>query len=83
MPTKKVAAAVQISKPDFRFIALKIRGTAPLVINRFSHKAMEEMKATQEAGSTSRSKKVREAKDFGALYAVSYTHLTLPTICSV
>ena len=68
MPTKKVAAAVQISKPDFRFIALKIRGTAPLVINRFSHKAMEEMKATQEAGSTSRSKKVREAKDFGALY---------------
>ena len=29
---------------------------------------MEEMKATQEAGSTSRSKKIREAKDFDALY---------------
>lgn len=62
------AKAVQISAPDFRIIQLKIRGTAPLVINRFSAKAMEIMRATQEAGSTARSKKTREAKDFDALY---------------
>ena len=64
----KLTAAVQISKPDFRVIDLKIKGTSPLLINRFSQKAMEEMKATQEAGSTSRSKKIRESKDFEALY---------------
>lgn len=62
------AKAIQISAPDFRIIQLKIRGTAPLVINRFSAKAMEIMRATQEAGSTARSKKTREAKDFDALY---------------
>ena len=66
MATKTTAVA--ITPPDFRFISINLKGTAPLVINRFSAKAMEEMKATQEAGSTSRSKKVREAKDFDALY---------------
>ena len=60
--------AVTITPPDFRFLSITLKGTSPLVINRFSAKAMEEMKATQEAGSTSRSKKIREAKDFDALY---------------
>ena len=47
---------------------MRLKGTSPLVINRFSQKAMEEMRATQEAGSTARAKKVRTAKDFNALY---------------
>tara|TARA_R100000734_G_C3293357_1_gene84855 strand:+ start:327 stop:968 length:642 start_codon:yes stop_codon:yes gene_type:complete len=66
--TKPTTTAVAITPPDFRFLSINLKGTSPLVINRFSAKAMEEMRATQEAGSTSRSKKIREAKDFDALY---------------
>ena len=68
MTNTATAQAFAITPPDFQAIHLKIQGTAPLVINRFSAKAMDIMRATQEAGSTSRSKKVREAKDFDALY---------------
>ena len=70
MATKKkeVTTFLQIADPDFQQVTFDIRGTSPLVINRFSQKAMEEMKATQEAGSTSRAKKVREAKDFDSCY---------------
>jgi hypothetical protein len=59
---------VVITPPNFQRLAIKIRGTTPLVINRFSAKAMEMMRKAQEAGSTSRSRKTREAKDFDALF---------------
>ena len=68
MTTKATTQAVTITPPDFRHLRINIKGTAPLVINRFSAKAMEQMRQKQEAGSTSSSKKVREAKDFDALY---------------
>jgi hypothetical protein len=60
--------AISIKAPDFRFLEINIRGTAPLVVNRFSAKAIEMMRATQEAGSTAKAKKVREPKDFDALF---------------
>ena len=67
--TKSASKAVMaITPPDFRYLQIDIEGTSPLVINRFSAKAQEEMKAKQEAGSTSSSKKIREAKDFTALF---------------
>ena len=69
--TKKKASlteAINITPPDFQTLFIKIRGETPLVMNRFSQKALEEMRATQEAGSTARSKKNREAKDFNALF---------------
>ena len=59
---------IAITAPDFRVIQLDLEGTAPLVINKFSAKAQEKMKLTQEAGSTSRSRSAKEAKDFVALY---------------
>lgn len=68
---KKTAATeeiVVIQAPDFRLLELEIEGTSPLVINRFSAKAIEMMRATQEAGSTAKSKKAREPKDFDALF---------------
>jgi hypothetical protein len=68
MTTKAATQAVTITPPDFRHLQINIKGTAPLVINRFSAKSMEQMRQKQEAGSTSSSKKVREAKDFDALY---------------
>ena len=59
---------VVITPPDIRIIELQIEGTAPLVINKFSAKAKEIMMATQMAGSTAKSRKNREAKDFEELY---------------
>ena len=64
----KTTAVVAITPPDFRHLAIQIRGIAPLVINRFSAKAMEIMKQTQEAGSTARSRKTRESKNFDQLF---------------
>lgn len=66
--TKSKTEAIAIAAPDFQHIKLTIRGTAPLVINRFSQKAMLEMRETQEAGSTAKSKRKRDPKDFDALY---------------
>ena len=62
------SAPVVITPPDIRIVQLQIEGTAPLVINKFSAKAKEIMMATQMAGSTAKSKKNREAKDFEDLY---------------
>jgi hypothetical protein len=45
-----------------------IRGTVPLVLNKFSEKAKQAIRDTQEAGSTARSKKKRDAKDFAAAF---------------
>jgi len=48
--------------------AFRIRGTAPLVVNKFSAKAREMIRATQEAGSTARGKKHRDPKNFAEAY---------------
>lgn len=69
MPTTaRKEEVVVIQPPDFRVLAINIRGTSPLVINRFSAKAMQMMREAQEAGSTAKSKKRREPKDFTALF---------------
>lgn len=63
-----VKTPISITPPDIRTIAIDIEGTAPLVINKFSAKAKEMMMATQMAGSTAKSRKNREAKDFEDLF---------------
>lgn len=69
MPTKaETTTSVTIKPPDFRRVELQIRGTAPLVINRFSQKAMEIMREAQEAGGAAKTKRTRDPKDFDALY---------------
>jgi len=57
-----------IPAPNFKTAEFKIRGTAPYVQNKFSQKAREALKAQQEAGSTARSKRKREAKNFQESY---------------
>jgi len=64
MAAKKAQEAISISPPDMRHIELDIEGIAPLVINRMSQKSINKMRATQEAGSTAKGKKVREPRDF-------------------
>ena len=67
MPTKaKTTETVTIKPPNMKIIKLKIRGTAPLCINRFSEKAKRMMKEKQESGSTARGKRAREKRDFEA-----------------
>lgn len=62
------ATSVQIAPPNFQTAAFAIVGTAPYVQNKFSAKALQQMRETQEAGSTARSKRGRDAKDFMARY---------------
>lgn len=62
---------VTIQAPNFETIAFKIRGTTPYVQNKFSAKAREQMKATQEAGSTGRKGRKKEAKNFQEMYEQS------------
>lgn len=65
---KKTTEALTIKAPNFQTAGFKLVGTAPYVQNKFSAKALEAMRETQEAGSTARSKKKREAKDFTERY---------------
>lgn len=55
---------VAIKPPSFETIALKLEGTAPFMQARFSAKAMQAMMSKMAAGSTAKSKKVREPRDF-------------------
>lgn len=53
-----------ISAPKFGVVRFTIRGTAPYVSNKFSAEMKEQMRVKQEAGSTAKGKKPREAKNF-------------------
>lgn len=44
-------------------LAIRIRGTVPLVIHAFGQKALTKMRETHEAGSQAKSKKTREPKN--------------------
>lgn len=59
MPTKLV-----IPQPNIQRVGVKIVGTAPYVQKKMSRKALDQMEQAQAGGSTARSKKVREPKDF-------------------
>lgn len=55
---------VQIKAPNLQKATFHIEGTAPFVQAKFSQKAKNAIRETQEAGSTARGKKKREPKDF-------------------
>lgn len=57
-------SVVSISAPNIQSAAFKLVGTSPLVQARFSAKAKQAMMDKMAAGSTSKGKKVREARDF-------------------
>lgn len=67
MATKnQTESNITIKPPTIITAEFCIVGTSPYVQHRFSKKG--EMMAKQAAGGTARSKKVREAKDFDAVY---------------
>lgn len=59
---------VTISPPNFETVQFRLIGTAPLVICKFSHKALQAMREKQEAGSQAKKGAKRDAKDFDAMY---------------
>lgn len=59
---------VTIAAPRFQTALFTIRGTAPYVQNKFSQKALQQIREQQAAGSTARKGKLREAKDFEASF---------------
>lgn len=72
MTTKKkgktTAGEITIAAPNFQTGEFILVGTAPYVQNKFSAKALNEMREKQEAGSTAKKGKKREAKDFEQCY---------------
>lgn len=62
---------VTIAPPNFSTAVFSVRGTAPLVIHRFSAKIKQQMKDKMEAGKAGASKKNREAKKTDDLYEES------------
>jgi hypothetical protein len=67
----KTKDLVTIQAPNFQTISFTIIGNAQYVQNKFSQKARQQMKEKQEAGSTGKKGKQREAKDFQLLYEQS------------
>ena len=65
--TEKVEK-LTISPPNFQSGEVWIRGTAPLVEHKFSDKAKNQIMEKQAAGSTSGSKRKRDAKNFNEVY---------------
>lgn len=57
-----------IKPPNFKVARFTIKGTAPLVIHRFSHKTKTEMQHKMEAGGAGGKKRERNPKDFEADY---------------
>jgi len=59
---------IMIAPPNMQKGEVWIKGNAPLVIHKFSHKAKLQIQQKQEAGSTANKNKKREAKDFDAVF---------------
>lgn len=66
-----MATEVSISAPNFQTAEFHIRGIAPYVQNKFSAKMRQQMKQTQEAGSTAKKGSKREPKNFQEAYEQS------------
>lgn len=60
--------AVTIAPPNFKTVPVWILGQSCLVIHKFSEKAKRVIRETQAAGSTAKTKKKREPKDFDEIF---------------
>ena len=59
---------IHIAPPNIQMGEVWIKGTAPLVMHKFSHKAKMQIKAKQEAGSTATKNRKKDAKNFEECY---------------
>lgn len=79
---KSSSQELTILPPNLKVGEFHIRGTSPYVQNAFSAKAREQIRQAQEAGSTNKKGKRREAKDFQACYKQAM-HLTSNGKCGM
>jgi hypothetical protein len=75
--TRKPPGSITVTPPKIHELHVTLEGDAPLVIQRFSEKQRQVVQEGQMAGSTKRGKKVREPKDFEALYEAA-KYISLP-----
>ena len=61
---KRKTEAITVKAPNMQMIELFVAGESPYVQHKFSEKAKAQIMATQAAGSTAKTKKKREPKDF-------------------
>jgi hypothetical protein len=64
--TVKPSKVVAITAPKFDRGAIRIRGTAPYMQNKFSQKALNKIEETQRQGSQAKKGSKKEARDFDA-----------------
>lgn len=68
-PEIKVSRQITIPPPNFQHAVFHLRGTAPLVVHRFSVKTKQQIRENMERGKTQGSKRpAREPVDFNQLY---------------
>ncbi len=73
---------IRITEPKLRSAAITIRGVSPYVQHAFSEKQRKQMEDTQRAGQQAKTRKVREAKDFHAVYEAA-KHLSKQGWCGI
>lgn len=67
--TQPAATVMSIPAPDLRRMVVHIESTTPYVQLKFSEKAKAMMRAKMEAGSTAKSKRAKDARDFDSDFA--------------
>lgn len=82
--TKRTEAVetLSIAPPKIHVLKLKIRGNAPLVMNKFSQKARQQIRDKQASGSVANKGKKRDAKDFDLAYEQA-KHISLEGWCGI
>lgn len=65
-PIPETPQTLSVAPPDIRQLEITVIGMAPLMICRFSAKAMQQMMEKQSAGSTTKKGAARKARDFDA-----------------
>ncbi len=75
-------ATLIVKAPQFKVAEFRIRGDAPYIQNKFSKRARNTMRDTQEAGQTAKKGKAREPKDFETLYKESM-HVSKEGWCGI
>lgn len=70
-PKSSQSEQITVKAPNTPIATFRIRGTAPYVCNRFTHEALEQMRAKMVEGDKSKGKKTRKPKDFGQAFEES------------
>lgn len=78
--TEPGVSRVSIPAPNFRTAIFRIVGESPLVMHKFSAKARTEMRDKQAEGGLATKRRVRDPKDFDAVYQGAIHYLSDGTI---